>query len=77
MTELTRVVLTTDLPDAGLVAGDVGTVVLVHSPSEAPDGYEVEVVRLTGETLAVVSVTPAQVRAVGDGDVAHSRRMAA
>lgn len=77
MNELARVVLTTDLPDAGLIAGDVGTVVLVHGPVDAPTGYEVEVVSLTGETLAVVSVAPTQVRAVSEGEVAHSRRLAA
>ena len=29
--ELKTVILTTDLPDHGLKAGDLGTVVLVHS----------------------------------------------
>lgn len=77
MTELSRVALTTDLPDAGLVAGDVGTVVLVHGDDRAPDGYEVEFVSLTGETVAVVSVQVHDVRPVGPREIAHSRPLAA
>jgi hypothetical protein len=49
--ELERIVLTTHLPDHGLQAGDVGTVVLVHQQNK---GYEVEFVRLDGETFTVV-----------------------
>ena len=73
MTELDRAVLTTDLPGTGLVAGDVGTIVLAHETS----GFEVEFVALSGETLAVVSVRPNEVRPVGKREVAHSRRLAA
>jgi|LakMenEpi03Aug12_release.lakeMendotaPanAssembly.Ray.scaffolds.fasta_scaffold203426_4 hypothetical protein len=36
---LDEVVLTCDLPDNGLAAGDIGTVVLVHDEGK---GYEVE-----------------------------------
>jgi hypothetical protein len=40
MKELNTVVLTTDLLEHGLKAGDLGTVVLVHEHS----GYEMELV---------------------------------
>jgi hypothetical protein len=59
--ELESVVLTSDLPEHGLERGDVGTIVLVH----ADRGYEVEFLTLTGETIAVVSLRPDQVRPVG------------
>ena len=49
--ELQRVVLTTDLPEHGLAEGDVGTVVDVYAGGE---GYEVEFVTLTGETVGVL-----------------------
>jgi hypothetical protein len=49
--ELKTVILTTDLPDHGLKAGDLGTMVLVHTHG----GYEVEFMTLDGETVAVVS----------------------
>jgi len=65
--ELDRVVLTTDLPKYGLQAGDLGTVVLVHGDHQ---GYEVEFVTLSGETVAVVSLFPTQLRPVGQREIA-------
>jgi hypothetical protein len=64
------VILTTDLPDQRLKAGDIGTVVLVHGQDA---GYEVEFMALNGETLAVVSVHADQVRRVGRNEIAHAR----
>jgi Domain of unknown function (DUF4926) len=71
--ELDTVVLTRDLPEDGLEAGDVGTVVLVHDKSA---GYEVEFTSLAGETLAVVTVPVGAVRAAGDREIAHVRQVA-
>jgi hypothetical protein len=67
--DLESVVLTVNLPQHGLKPGDVGTVVLVHSAK----GYEVEFMALDGETLAVVSLTPAQVRPIAPREIAHAR----
>jgi hypothetical protein len=69
MKELDTVVLTEDLPEHGLLRGDIGTVVLVH---DRP-GYEVEFMTLDGETLAVISLTPQQVRPVGRREIAQAR----
>jgi hypothetical protein len=69
MKELQSAVLTTDLPEYGLNAGDVGTIVLVHGDN----GYEVEFMTLEGETLAVVSLRPDQLRAVEPREIAHAR----
>jgi hypothetical protein len=71
--ELDRVVLQTDLPEYGLLAGDVGTVVLVHAGGK---GYEAEFVALNGETIAVVSVSAEQVRPVRRFEMAHVRELA-
>jgi hypothetical protein len=71
--ELDRVVLTADLPEHNLKAGDVGTVVLVHGQGE---GYEVEFVTLDGETVAVVSAFASQVRPIDRREIAHARRIA-
>jgi hypothetical protein len=68
-TELDTIVLTTDLIEHGLKAGDLGTVVLVHKHG----GYEVEFMTLDGETIAVVSLSPEQVRPVGRREIAHAR----
>ena len=67
------IVLTQDLPDEGLQAGDVGTVVHIYRDGAA---YEVEFVMLTGQTVAVATVLPAQTRPVGRQDIAHAREIA-
>ena len=69
--ELDRVILTTDLPEHGLKAGDVGTIVLVHGQA----GFEVEFVTLSGDTLAVVDVEASQVRPTSAGEIAHARAL--
>jgi hypothetical protein len=67
--ELDTIVLAEDIPEHGLKRGDLGTVVLLHGDR----GYEVEFVSLDGETLAVVSLTPSQVRPVGPREIAQAR----
>ena len=69
--DLDTVVLTTDLLEHGLKAGDLGTVVLLHKPS----GYEVEFMTLDGETVAVVSLSPGQIRPVHRREIAHARQV--
>lgn len=72
--EIDSVVLVTDLPEYHLKSGDVGTVVLVHRDAR---GYEVEFATLDGETVAVVSVFPDQIRPVQRGEIAHVRALEA
>lgn len=67
--ELEQVVLTVDLPEHRLKAGDVGTVVLLHGQR----GYEVEFVSLDGATVAVVSLESGQVRRAVAGEIPHAR----
>jgi hypothetical protein len=67
--ELDTVVLTEDLPAYGLKRGDLGAVVLMHEAA----GYEVEFVSLEGETLAIVSLTPQQVRPIQRREIAQAR----
>lgn len=69
-----RIVLTSDLPEDGLEAGDVGTVVFVHGQGQA---YEVEFFTLSGSTAAVATVSASQVRPVGQRDLVHARPLAA
>lgn len=70
MRELDVVVLTTELPDHGLQAGDIGTVVLRHRGGA---GYEVEFATLGGETVAVATLLPPHLRLVARGGIAHAR----
>ena len=67
------VVLTANVPDEGLEGGDVGTVVHIHKGGE---GYEVEFMTLTGETVAIVTLLAGQVRPLNRRDLAHAREMA-
>lgn len=57
--ELECVALLVDLPELGLKAGDIGTVVHVY-PSGA--AYEVEFVDLDGWTIGVETLEQAQIR---------------
>ena len=68
------VVLTEDIPAEGLQAGDVGTVVHIH-PDAA--GYEVEFITLAGQTMAVTTLFPNQLRPVSRRDVTHVRELTA
>lgn len=65
-----RVVLTADVSEEGLKAGDVGTVVHVHRQGEA---YEVEFMTLDGETVAVTTLRASEVRPVSRREITHAR----
>ena len=62
--EYKRAVLTQDLPDYGLQAGDVSVVVHIFKDGRA---YEMEFFTLDGETLEVVTVDADQVRPLHAG----------
>lgn len=68
------VVLTRDVPEHNLRAGDVGAVVHVYAGSA---GYEVEFTTGSGHTLAVATLTPADIRSLGDGEILHARSLTA
>jgi hypothetical protein len=62
---LDTVVLKRDLPEHGLRAGDLGAVVEIYGA----DGVEVEFVRASGQTKALVTLKTADVRSVGESDM--------
>ena len=67
-------VLTRDVPDADLVAGDVGTVVYVHpGGAEGRAGYEIEFATVAGEPIAVVAIPADAVRPTARNDRYHAR----
>jgi len=69
---LDRVILTEELSEYGLKAGDIRTVVLLHRGGK---GYEGEFAMLNGETLAVTSVFASQVRPAMSNGIPHTRRV--
>ena len=63
------VVLTRDIPAEGLRAGDLGAVVAVRGA----ESFAVEFVAASGRTQALVTLGPADVRAVADNDLVAVR----
>jgi Domain of unknown function (DUF4926) len=66
---LDTVVLTRDIPDAGLRRGDLGAIVEVHGPN----AFEVEFVAASGRTQALVTLTGDDIRHVVDSDLVSVR----
>lgn len=72
--EMEPVVLTRDLAEHGLVEGDVGAVVHRYDDGSA---YEVEFVTAEGDTVAVLTLGAADVRAVRGREILHVRELPA
>jgi len=72
-------VLVRDVPEHGLVRGDVGVVVHIHTRPgvEGPAGYMLELFTIDGESIDEVSVPADAVRAATTADRAHARPVAA
>jgi hypothetical protein len=68
--ELDTVVLNTDLPEAGLRAGDLGAVVHVYGD----EALEVEFVTASGRTQALLALATTDVRPVRDDDLLAVRK---
>jgi hypothetical protein len=74
-----RAVITRDISELGLVAGDVGVVVHIHrKPGQSePVGYMLEFFALDGESMREESVPSDAVRRVAANDLMHARPVAA
>lgn len=71
MKELDTVVLTHDIKEHGLEEGDVGAIVHVHEE----EAFEVEFVTAQGETVAVLTLTEADIRLIEGRKILHVRDM--
>ena len=58
------VVLLRDIPEEGLCAGDVGTIVERHDVPGRETGYSVEFFDILGNTVAVVTLPASALRAL-------------
>jgi Domain of unknown function (DUF4926) len=67
--EYDLVVLTHDVPEHGLVTGDVGTVVMKHTETDV----EVEFCTADGETVALLTLSTNDVRPRARKDLLHVR----
>jgi hypothetical protein len=73
--ELDTIVLARDIEEHGLMAGDAGAVVHCYSDGAA---YEVEFVSAGGTTIALLTLSPADIRPVTGDEVLilHARALA-
>jgi hypothetical protein len=62
------VVLLRDIPEEGLCAGDVGTIVERHDIPGRETGYSVEFFDMLGNTVAVVTLPASALRAPSCAD---------
>jgi hypothetical protein len=62
-------ILTTDLPEHNLRAGDVGTVVERHVVPGKEDGYSLEFFDMMGRTIAVVTLPQSKLRGPTEGEI--------
>lgn len=67
--ELDAVVLTRDVPEHALRAGDLGAIVHMHTDTMA----EVEFVRATGTTAVVTTLPTSALRGLSDTDLLSVR----
>jgi len=72
--ELDSVVLSHDVEEYGLKAGDVGAVVYCYSDGAA---YEVEFVSGEGDTIAVLTLDSRDIRQMHSKEILHAREIAA
>ena len=70
--KLEVVVLARDMPEHGLRAGDLGTVVEIYSGG----GVEVEFVSGSGATQALLTLNTSDVRKIDSHDLLATRRLA-
>ena len=70
--ELETVILERDILERGLRKGDLGAVVELYEP----DGLDVEFVRASGKTQALVTLHTSDVRGVRDEDLVSVRSVA-
>jgi hypothetical protein len=71
--ELDTVVLTHDIEEHSLKEGDVGAVVHCYANGEA---FEVEFVTAEGKMVALLTLTPADIRPMGSSEILHVREFA-
>lgn len=60
------------MSEHGLKKGDVGTAVHRYTDRTA---FEVEFVTAEGKTIAVLTLTEADVRPIGSGEILHARAL--
>lgn len=71
--ELDTVVLTRAIKEYGLKRDDLGTIVHLYGDKKA---MEVEFVAASGKTIAVLTMTPKDIRPMANNEILHVRGFA-
>jgi len=71
--ELDTVVLTHDISEYKLKKGDLGTIVHIYRGKKT---VEVEFIAASGKTIAVLTLTPADIRPMANHEILHVRGFA-
>ena len=72
-----RVALKIDVPNRGLRAGDIATIVESHSGRAGQEqGYSLEIFNAIGDTVAVITVRESQIEALSANEILHVRPIA-
>ena len=71
--ELDTVVLTHDIAKHKLKKGDLGTIVHLYNGEKA---VEVEFVAASGKTIAVITLSPEDIRPLANHEILHARGFA-
>jgi Domain of unknown function (DUF4926) len=75
--EYSSVIVTRDIPEARLAAGELGVIVMIHEDAnKTPIGYILEIIAVNGDSLDIVSVRLNDVRAASDYDLTLARSAA-
>jgi len=70
---LDTIIITVNIPDHRVLAGDIGTVVEVYT--EPHLAFDVEFVNPDGSTRALLTLSPEQVRSLSSADVLTTRQL--
>lgn len=75
MRELDNVILSIDVPEYGLRAGDVGIIITppITEQQSHDEWYEVEFSSLSGEVIAIINLHRGEIRPAITGEVAQAR----
>jgi len=72
-----EVVLLEDMPESGLMKGDVATIVEYHAVPDGEDGYSLEVFNVLGDTIAVITLPESAIAPLTENEVFSVRPLVA
>ena len=72
-----EVVLLQDVPDKGLLKGDVATIVEHHPVPNDEAGYSLEIFNVLGDTIAVITLPESAIAPLSENEVFSVRALAA